>query len=90
MGGAVDLGLFTTGVLMLFAGFTILALSYAASPSEESSEKRVRAGGVVIVGPIPIIFGSDRRAAYIAAAVGALLTLLALAVTMSTWGGMYP
>jgi uncharacterized protein (TIGR00304 family) len=45
-------------------------------PVEKSTRERTRGAGVVLVGPIPIIWGSDRRAT-IAAIVGALLLMAA-------------
>ena len=44
----------------------------------ESGDKKVSAGGVVLIGPFPIVFGTDRRATVLAllAAVAVLATLL--------------
>ncbi len=86
----MDLTLFTAGVLMVFTGFAVLLASLITSGERRETERDVRGGGVVIVGPIPIVFGSDKRSAYVAAAIGALLTLLALAATLIYWGGIRP
>lgn len=57
--------------------------SQTAPPDEETT--RTEAGGVVMIGPIPIVLGSDRRTA-ILAALGGVLVLLGLIVVVLLWG----
>lgn len=45
----------------------------------EKLGKKVNGGGVIFIGPIPIIFGSDKRFAIIAILLAIVLMLLALA-----------
>jgi uncharacterized protein (TIGR00304 family) len=45
----------------------------------EGSGTKVSSGGVIFIGPIPIIFGSDKRFAIIAILLAIVLMLLALA-----------
>jgi len=49
--------LFGIGVLLVLAGL-VLALFVAVAAGTRG---RVRGGGLVLVGPIPIMFGTDRR-----------------------------
>lgn len=50
-------------------------------PTAPPRETRSRHGGVVLLGPIPIVWGSDRRVLPWMIGAGALLLVLALLVT---------
>ena len=45
---------------------------------KKEKERKVDFGGVVMIGPIPIVFGSDRKAAMLAMLLAILLMLLAM------------
>jgi uncharacterized protein (TIGR00304 family) len=47
-------------------------------PPKEKVESTVKAGGVIMLGPIPIIFGSDKESAKTAAILAIILMLLSL------------
>lgn len=49
-------------------------------PEGDRSASRAEGGGVVLIGPIPIVFGTDRRWAVLAALGGVLLVLALLVV----------
>ena len=86
-----DSALGSLPLLLIFAGFLILALGPALGEdgSEEAEDTvdagaertgaaRPKFGGVVLIGPIPIVFGSDGRTALIAAAIA--IVILALVI----------
>jgi len=94
-----DVGLLMIGLMLIVTGIIMVIMGYLAEaaarrpryPSKESEEPRVSGGGVVIIGPIPIIFGSDKRAALIAAVMGAVLTVIALITFLvMNWGVWRP
>ncbi len=60
------------GVLLM-----ILGVALAASKGGEGEF-----GGVIIIGPIPIVFGSSTRAALLAAVLGAILMVLAIIMVL--------
>jgi uncharacterized protein (TIGR00304 family) len=76
-------------ILVIFAGVVVLFLSYAAAPPvaedgpaddrPEGSGTKREFGGVVLIGPIPIVFGSARslRGSW-ALAIMAALTIVVL------------
>ena len=64
------------GLLLIIAGFGIIVVSMFARGSKEG--RSVKGGGVIMVGPIPIIFGSDARWASIAIILAIVLILLTL------------
>ncbi|MCD6084973.1 MAG: DUF131 domain-containing protein [Desulfurococcales archaeon] len=79
----------TLGILLIFVGFIIIMLSLILShmkPGPERREAKVSGGGVVIIGPVPIVFGTDKRMALAAAVVGAVLTIIVLLVFLITNG----
>jgi uncharacterized protein (TIGR00304 family) len=50
---------------------------------ERPTEKRTKYGGVVLVGPVPIAFGSDLRTAIIMLIAGIVIAIVALAIILS-------
>jgi uncharacterized protein (TIGR00304 family) len=69
------------GIGMILVGFLVVLLATAMSGrSSKDGEKRteVRGGGVVMVGPIPIIFGSDAKWASAAIVLAIVLVVIAL------------
>jgi uncharacterized protein (TIGR00304 family) len=61
------------GLLLIILGVLILMLSLWIT-----GEGRAEAGGVVIVGPVPIVFGTSQRAAAAVMALAIVLTALVL------------
>lgn len=49
-------------------------------PPAEKVESKVKGGGVIMLGPIPIIFGSDKESAKTAAILALILMLLSLLI----------
>ncbi len=83
------------GLLVLFVGIVLVVLGILLTISRRrSSEKRkgesepgdkrgkVRGGGVVLIGPIPIIFGTDRKALLIAVAASLVFMVLYLVLLL--------
>ena len=77
------------GIVIIFIGFIIILLAVAKT----MRGGKVEAGGVVIVGPIPIVFGTSARATKMVLILAITLTILAiilfilpLLVTRSYWG----
>ncbi len=81
-GWLVGLGiaLIMIGVLLVFLGVL------AASLGSGGGEGEVEAGGVVVIGPIPIIFGTSSKAALAAAVLGLIMMLLALLMWLQARG----
>ena len=49
------------GVLLIIVGFALIFLSTITKESRE--ESRVEAGGVLVIGPVPIVIGTSQRIA---------------------------
>jgi uncharacterized protein (TIGR00304 family) len=79
------------GVLAIMAGIMLLFFSGSSGgaendvedgtgEAEDQTHSRARAGGVLLIGPVPIIFGSDKNMALVAAAIA--LIAMALIIMM--------
>lgn len=66
------IGLASLAILLVFVGFVLIALSLLSSAGRE-----VSGGGLILIGPLPIAFGTSAKA------IKALL-LLALAALLAT------
>lgn len=69
------------GVAIILAGFLVLLLAMVTSSKEsQGGEKqtRVKGGGVILIGPIPIIFGSDAKWTSVAIVLAIVLIVIVL------------
>jgi uncharacterized protein (TIGR00304 family) len=69
------LDLVSIGVVVIFVGVVIVIASAFAS-SKTGGE--VRGGGVLLVGPIPIVFGSDAKWASVAILLAIVLVVVSI------------
>ncbi|MCC4768285.1 TIGR00304 family protein [Methanosarcina sp. DH1] len=53
--------------------------------SERKVESEIKTGGVIMIGPIPIIFGSDKESAKTTAILAIILMLLSLLILRSSF-----
>lgn len=75
------LDLVIVGMGIILVGFLVVLLATVASgkPSEEGERRtEVKGGGVILIGPIPIVFGSDAKWASIAIALAIVLVVIVL------------
>ena len=74
-----DSFLFNVGLLLALAGFAlaIVAILVAIMRSARGTGK-VRGGGVVMIGPVPIVFGTDKESARILILLGIVLMIVLL------------
>jgi len=65
---------------LVFAGFILIVLGFSVLVIGVLLKARgsgeVESGGVIVIGPIPIIFGSSGRAAVLAAVLGLIIMVL--------------
>ncbi len=85
-----ELTLVTVGVILIFLGSFILifwtitqsvetgaGLKEEMNLSETKGEK-IKGGGVIMIGPLPIVFGTDKKYALIAIILAIVLMMLAI------------
>jgi len=70
------------GIALIFIGLLIVALAVLLRSSRIEGKVKVRGGGAVIIGPIPIVFGSDKKAVKTVLILAIVLTALVLAFTV--------
>jgi uncharacterized protein (TIGR00304 family) len=69
------------GVAIILAGFLVVFLAMMmGNRSSEGGERRteVKGGGVILIGPIPIVFGSDAKWTSAAIVLTIVLIILVL------------
>ncbi len=66
------------GMLLILLGVFSQAYHSWKTGGAEQQENGVRAGGVIMIGPIPLIFGSDPGALKLAIILAIILMALAL------------
>lgn len=93
--GSSLLFLLGTGLILLsfVVGFVLLAAGQEAIDSKVGTglpqapaarvDRKTSFGGVVLLGPIPIAFGSDRRIAVIMLILGVAVALLLIGLTLA-------
>src|SRR5438093_12170941 len=73
------LDLVALGILFVFAGFAIIFIAMILSASSKpGTEGRVRGGGVVMIGPIALVFGADMQWAIVSIVCALVLILPSL------------
>jgi len=63
------------GVVVIFIGI-IMIFAGTALQSTSSKDETVKTGGVILIGPIPIIFGTDKLFTIIAVLLGIILMII--------------
>jgi uncharacterized protein (TIGR00304 family) len=69
------------GIIVIAVGIAVIFVATMLSSRRTRSEGEVKAAGVVMIGPIPIIFGTDTRVMIVAIILA--IILLALGVLTS-------
>lgn len=69
--------LYSLGIALIVAGVIVIVLALIRASTGGDKEAKVRGAGVIMIGPIPIIFGTDKKSVK-----EVLVLALALAVVM--------
>jgi uncharacterized protein (TIGR00304 family) len=83
--------LVTAGIVVILTGIIVVLLAvFLGGRSKdgrrgEETRAEVKGGGVIMIGPIPIIFGSDPKWTSIAIVLAIILVVLSLLLTF--YGG---
>jgi uncharacterized protein (TIGR00304 family) len=77
--------LITAGSFLIILGFLLVAFGMMKKegPDEErhagtGKETRVKGGGVIFIGPVPVVFGTDKRYALLMMILAIVLMLLVI------------
>ena len=75
--------LVTLGLILIFSGFIVAFLSVLLMFLKDMrAQGKSRGGGLIMIGPIPIIFGTDKESVKILIALSVVLMVLVLALML--------
>ncbi len=77
--------LFAAGIALIFVGILIIIVAVLLLSIRSAGKGKVRASGAVIIGPIPIIFGTDRKSLKTVVLLSLALTILLIVVMVVYW-----
>lgn len=78
--------LFTTGFILVVAGFFLVFVAGLLLLLKALREKgRARGGGVVMIGPFPIVFGTDKESVKVLLLLSIALVVLVLIVMVFSY-----
>jgi uncharacterized protein (TIGR00304 family) len=88
-GKRLDLEIFyALGAALIVAGIIVIiaAIVAASTRGEGKGERKVKAAGIIMIGPIPIIFGTDKKSVKAVLALAlALVVALIIAMVVFYW-----
>jgi len=74
------------GFAIIFLGFTIAFVAVVLMVVRGARHGgKVKGGGAILVGPVPIVFGTDRESIKIVLILAIVLTAILVAVTIVPW-----
>jgi len=82
--------LWSVGLTLFFVGFALafIAVVLLFLKGFKGRGGKVRGGGAVVIGPIPIIFGTDKEAVKIILVLSIILVVLLLVLTV-LWSNIF-
>jgi len=85
--------LFAIGLTVIFLGLFLLTLGLllemrnkkGEEKEEEGKEQKTEYGGVIFIGPIPIVFGSNKKIAKTMLIIGIVIFAILMILTLITY-----
>ena len=75
--------LFNIGLLLALAGFALAIVAiFVAILRSSKGTGEVRGGGIVMIGPVPIVFGTDKGSVRILILLGIVLMIVLLVFSL--------
>ena len=71
-----------SGIVLILVGIVIILAAIILLSSRSAIKGKVKSGGAIIIGPIPIIFGTDKKSLKTVVLLSLALTILLLVVTV--------
>jgi uncharacterized protein (TIGR00304 family) len=53
--------LYTLGLVLVFVGVALIIIAVVLLSVSGARKGKVKGGGVILIGPVPIIFGTDKK-----------------------------
>ncbi len=74
------------GFTLIIIGMLVIFIGTIYSSSQQTSTQKSEVGGVIMIGPIPIIFGNSWKAITLAIVLAIVLMILAIAFILISKG----
>ena len=68
------------GIVLILVGIPIIVIAVIVLSMRSAGKSKIRGGGAVIIGPIPIIFGTDKKSLKTIISLSLALTILLISV----------
>jgi len=68
---------YSLGVVMILVGIMVFVAAFALLLISSVKGSRVRGGGALIIGPLPIVFGTDKESIKAVLLLSIILTIIA-------------
>ena len=76
---------YTLGIALFVAGIVVIITAIIIASSDNSKKGKVKGAGVILIGPIPIIFGTDKNSVKTVVALALALTVIMLIILVIYW-----
>ena len=76
---------FITGFLLIIIGMLIIFGGFFYSIYKSNYEKEVKGGGIIMIGPFPIIFGSDTDSLKFVSILAIILMVISIIFMILTY-----
>lgn len=73
------------GMALILVGFVVIVLAFLLLAAKSDKGGRISGGGAVIIGPLPIVFGTDRKTLKTVVLLSIVLTLSLLVVMIVSY-----
>ncbi len=77
----LELNLFNLGIILIFIGFLLAIIAIFFSVLHGTKRGNLRGGGIIMIGPIPIVFGTDSKVLKWLMVLGILLVVFLIVLT---------
>ena len=82
----MDLAIFyALGVVLIVVGIIVIVLAAVLATSRGDGKGKVKGAGVILIGPIPIIFGTDKKSVKTILWLALALTVALIVATVIFW-----
>ncbi|MBX5320960.1 MAG: DUF131 domain-containing protein [Candidatus Bathyarchaeota archaeon] len=72
--------LYSLGIIMIFVGIIVILAAFVVLFLSSIKSGKIRGGGALIIGPIPIVFGTDKESVKAVLWLSITLTIILFAV----------
>lgn len=79
---AVGLTIVFLGLILLTIGLLVELSKKREKSSNEEKEEKTEYGGVIFIGPIPIVFGSNKKIAKTMLVIGIVIFIIFILLTL--------